>query len=117
LYPTKFYITGTRKDEEEINFIKKHLKIPISFFLNKPISQLAALISRSDLFISNDTGVMHVAGATNVSQVSLFGPTNPIVWSPIGINKKFVRKSDLIDEITVDDVIEVCDKLLKGNKD
>jgi heptosyltransferase-2 len=60
---------------------------------------------------------MHVAGATSVPQVSLFGPTNPIVWAPIGRNKKFVRKSDLIDEITVEDVMEVCNKLLKGNKD
>jgi heptosyltransferase-2 len=116
LYPAKFYITGSDKDSEEISFIKEHLKIPVSFFLNKPIPQLAAFISKSDLFISNDTGIMHVAGATNVPQVSLFGPTNPIVWSPIGSNKKFVRKSDLIDEITVDDVLEVCDFLLK-NKD
>ncbi len=116
-YSVKFYITGSDKDSEEISFIKKNLKLPVSFFLNKPISQLAALISRSDLFISNDTGVMHVAGATDVPQVSVFGPTNPIVWSPIGKNKKFVRKSDLIDENSVDDVFEVCDKLLKGNKD
>jgi heptosyltransferase-2 len=117
LYPARFYITGSDKDAEEISFIKEHMKIQVAFFLNKPIPQLAALISRSNLFISNDTGIMHVAGATNVPQVSLFGPTNPIVWAPIGINKKFVRKSDLIDEITIEDVLEVCDKLLKGIKD
>ena len=117
LYSAKFYITGSDKDTEEISFIKDNLKIPVSFFLNKPIPQLAALISKSDLFISNDTGIMHVAGATNVPQVSLFGPTNPIVWSPIGVNKKFVRKSDLIDEIDIEDVLDVCSQLLLGNKD
>jgi heptosyltransferase-2 len=117
VHHAKFYITGSNKDTEEISFIKKHLKIPVPFYLNKPIPQLAALISKSDLFISNDTGIMHVAGATNVPQVSLFGPTNPIAWAPIGRNKKFVRKSDLIDEIVVEDVMEVCNKLLKGNKD
>jgi heptosyltransferase-2 len=117
LYPAKFYITGSNKDNEEISFIKKNLKVSTAFFLNKPIPQLAALISKSDLFISNDTGVMHVAGATNVPQVSLFGATNPIVWAPIGVNKKFVRKSDLIDEITIEDVLEVCNKLLNKKKD
>ena len=112
LYQVKFYITGSDKDIEEITFIKDNLKVPFVFCLNKPIPQLAAIISMSDLFISNDTGIMHVAGATDVPQVSLFGPTNPIVWAPIGVNKKFVRKSDFIDEITTDDVLEVCNTLL-----
>jgi heptosyltransferase-2 len=90
-------------------------------FLNKKIPEVAALISKADLFISNDTGIMHVAGTTNTPQVSVFGPTNPFNWAPIGHNKLFVRKSELIDDVTVQDVYDLCvilltEKLSEGKK-
>jgi ADP-heptose:LPS heptosyltransferase len=107
-YPSKIYITGWINDNEEISFIKGKLKVPVAYFLNHTIAQTAALISKSDLFIGNDTGIMHVAGATDVPQVSIFGPTNPFLWAPIGENKIFVRKSDFIDDISIEDVFEAC---------
>jgi heptosyltransferase-2 len=57
---------------------------------------------------------MHVAGATETPQISLFGPTNPFNWAPCGKNKIFIRKSDLIDDIFVDDVLKVCKSLLEN---
>jgi len=114
-YNSVFYITGSKSDNEEINYIKENLKIETGFFLNKSIPELAALISISDLFITNDTGVMHVAGATDTPQISIFGPTNPFNWAPLGPNKYFVRKSDLIDDVTVNDVYEICTMIL-GDK-
>ena len=111
-YPSKIFITGSISDNEEISFMKRKLKIPVAYFLDHSISQIAALISKSNLFVSNDTGIMHVAGATEVSQVSIFGPTNPYQWAPIGENKIFIRKSDLIDDVSVEEVFEVCSILL-----
>ena len=111
-YPSKIYITGSVNDNEEISFIKGKLKIPVAYFLDHSISEIAALISKSDLFISNDTGIMHVAGATDVSQISIFGPTNPFQWAPIGENKIFVKKSDFFDDVSVEDVFEACNILL-----
>ncbi len=110
-YPAKFYLTGSNADKEEVDFIKK--RIPeIGLFLNKKIPEVAALISSSDLFIANDTGIMHVAGTTQTPQISIFGPTNPFNWAPIGENKFFIRKSDLIDDVTTDDVFDMCNILL-----
>ena len=111
-YPSKIYITCSDSDRVEVSFIKEKIKIPVAYFLNHSINEIAAIISRSDLFVTNDTGIMHVAGSTGVAQVSIFGPTNPFQWAPLGENKRFVRKSDLIDDITVDDVIEECNILL-----
>ena len=37
---------------------------------------LPALISRCNLFITNDTGPMHIATSQNVPQIALFGPTD-----------------------------------------
>ncbi len=111
-YPVKIYLTGSNKDLEEIDYIKKNLNIEVGYFLNKRIPALAALIEKSDLFITNDTGVMHVAGVTNTPQISVFGPSNPFNWAPLGDNKYFLKKSDLMDSIKVEDVLELCDYIL-----
>ncbi len=111
-YDSQFYITGSSSDTNEIDYVKQNLDVKVSYFLNRPIPQLAALIAKSDLFITNDTGVMHVAGATETPQISIFGPTNPFNWAPLGPNKYFLRKSDLIDDVTFNDVYELCEMIL-----
>jgi hypothetical protein len=45
---------------------------------------LAATLSRARLFVGNDSGVSHLAAATGVPTVALFGPTNETVWRPDG---------------------------------
>lgn len=115
-YKCCFYITGWKFDSEELNYIEQHSKVKIHQFLNHSIPETAALISISDLYISNDTGLMHVAGTTKTAQIALFGSTNPFNWAPFGKNKFFIRKSDLIDDIEVEDVLEVCDKILNTSR-
>lgn len=115
-FDCKFYLTGTKSDKEELDFVSANLKIPINKFNNHTIAENAALISLSDLFISNDTGMMHVAGTTETPLIALFGPTNPFNWAPCGKNKIFIRKSDLIDDIQVDDVLKNCFTFLKDEK-
>jgi heptosyltransferase-2 len=58
---------------------------------------------------------MHVAGATATPQISIFGPTNPFNWAPIGENKYFIKRSELIEDVAVEDVIQLCDRILKEN--
>lgn len=111
-YKAKIYLTGSISDKEEINYVRKNVPFEMGLFINKSIPEVAALISKSTLFISNDTGIMHVAGTTETPQISIFGPTNPLNWAPIGENKYYIRKSDLIDDVTMDDVHELCKSIL-----
>ncbi|MBM4171778.1 MAG: glycosyltransferase family 9 protein [Ignavibacteria bacterium] len=112
---TKIYFTGSSADNVELDFIKRYFP-KSGYFIDKKISQLAALIDRSDLFITNDTGVMHVAGTTKVPQISLFGPTNPFNWAPVGVNKFFIRKSEIMNDISVEDVFYLSNYILDKNK-
>jgi len=115
-YNCVFYLTGSDADRDEIDYVIKNTRLPVRTFLNKTIPQVAALISLSYLFISNDTGIMHVAGTTETPQISIFGPTNPFNWAPIGPNKFFIRESELIDDVEVDDVFQLCFKVLNPVK-
>jgi heptosyltransferase-2 len=51
----------------------------------------AALISRMNVFISNDTGLMHVAAALGVPVVAVFGPSDYRRTAPYGAGHAVVR--------------------------
>lgn len=115
-YDAGIYLTGSDADKDEISFVKLNVDFEIPVFMNKTIPEVAALISKSDFFITNDTGIMHVAGSTPTPQLSIFGPTNPFNWAPVGCNKYFIRKSDLIDDINVEDVFNLFKIVIADNK-
>jgi ADP-heptose:LPS heptosyltransferase len=48
------------------------------------LSQAAALLRRSDVYLGNDSGMSHLAAATGVRTVALFGPSDPRQWAPRG---------------------------------
>jgi heptosyltransferase-2 len=55
------------------------------------IGELIALIRRCNLFVSNDSGLMHVASALKVPLVAIFGSTNPVATGPRGPRSRIVR--------------------------
>jgi ADP-heptose:LPS heptosyltransferase len=44
------------------------------------LHELAALLGRLDLLLSNDSGVKHLAVARGTPTLTLFGPTSPVNW-------------------------------------
>jgi ADP-heptose:LPS heptosyltransferase len=42
------------------------------------------VLARAKVFISGDTGPLHFAAGLGVPTISLFGPTAPERWAPIG---------------------------------
>ncbi|MBF0557406.1 MAG: glycosyltransferase family 9 protein [Nitrospirae bacterium] len=88
-----FYLFGD-KDEEEANaFISDSVadRQRIIMINGAPIREVAAAIKKLDLFIANDSGLMHLAAACGTPVVALFGPTNPDLVRPWGINHRVVR--------------------------
>jgi heptosyltransferase I len=48
------------------------------------LHQLAALSAESDLFISNDTGPLHLAAAAGARVIGIYTCTNPVLTGPFG---------------------------------
>jgi heptosyltransferase-2 len=48
------------------------------------VEQLVLLLQRSDLFIGNDSGPLHLAVAAGTPTVSFFGPETPALYGPRG---------------------------------
>lgn len=80
---------------------------------NLPVKKLAAILSLVDLYITNDTGTMHIAGFSGTKMISLFGPTNPNEWAPLSKNSHYIKSpTGKIEDISIDDILNLTSKLL-----
>ena len=73
--------------------------------------QLGAIIRRCHLFISNDTGPMHMSTAVKTPTIALFGSSNPVRWGPLWSQHTVVTRESM-DEIAVHDVLLAVEKHL-----
>jgi len=51
---------------------------------NLSLAQVLEILSCANGFIGNDSGITHLAAALGVRTLAVFGPTNSVVYSPIG---------------------------------
>ncbi len=122
---------GGKMDQETASEVCRQAKTDIINLAGKStLVESIYLISQCRLFISNDSGLMHVAGALNIPTVAIFGSTNPATTSPAGEKTILVRKAvecspclkktcptdfRCMTLITVDDVVTAANTLLKRN--
>ena len=57
------------------------------------LGEAIALIKRCNFFVTNDSGLMHIAAAFNIPMVAVFGPTNHVITRPLSNNSRIVRHS------------------------
>ena len=62
---------------------------------NTSISELTNYISSLVVFITGDSGPMHIAASLQIPTIALFGPTNPIETSQWKNSNSFIVKKDL----------------------
>ncbi len=77
--------------------------------------QLAAILQKYDLFISNDTGPMHLSTAVKTPTIALFGASNPLQWGPIWPQHTVIARKSL-ENITVEEVFAAAAKMKKQEK-
>jgi len=58
-----------------------------------------ACLARAKLFVGNDSGLMHLAAATGVPTLGLFGPSRDELYAPWGDNAAVVRTTESFDEL------------------
>ncbi|MFL6417248.1 MAG: glycosyltransferase family 9 protein [Bryobacteraceae bacterium] len=75
------------------------------------LPDLANWIRAARLYVGNDSGITHLAAATGVKTLALFGPTDPVVWAPRG-ESVMVLRHEPISELPVTRVLENVNRLL-----
>lgn len=84
----QIFVTGSKEEQHLVEEIASAIPGAIPAFHFPPL-QLAALIKQMQLFISNDTGPMHIALAEQVPTIGVFSPTNPSLCGPYFVPHSF----------------------------
>ncbi|HWI84629.1 glycosyltransferase family 9 protein [Ramlibacter sp.] len=76
--------SGSGRDQECIAPLRRLGAAPQLLDLSGQLdfSQLSGLLQEAALYIGPDTSVSHLAAATGVPVIAIFGPTNPMRWAP-----------------------------------
>ena len=132
-FPARLFLLGGPGEEAiamEIEGNMRHHTFNLSGQLG--LNDLAYLISRFDLLITNDSGPMHIAAATGTPVVAIFGPENPMHLGPYTrealyrvvyrdvpcrpCSKSFCEKTTCLSAIMPDDVFNACVELLDSTR-
>ncbi len=132
-YKFKVLILAGPKDIEKAKAVAQKLRsAAVNLAGRTSVSQLAGILKRCSLFISNDSGPVHIASAVGTPVISIFGRAQPGLsprrWGPLGKKDKFLHKDvgcieclahncvkefKCLKAITVDDVLSAADSVLK----
>ena len=69
--------------------------------------QLGAMLQKCRLYISNDTGPMHMSTAVKTPTIALFGASNPRQWGPHWEPHTIIARESM-EEVTVEDVLDAA---------
>jgi heptosyltransferase-2 len=127
-FSAQIILFGSSEDNDTAAKVQAQAKYPMFDLTGKTgLREAMAMMARCRLFISNDSGLMHVAAALGVPTVAIFGSTNPATTSPPGQNNIIIHKNvacspclktdcptdfQCMDLIGVDDVYAATVRLL-----
>ncbi|OCL25587.1 lipopolysaccharide heptosyltransferase II [Orenia metallireducens] len=128
-FKAKVIFFGGPGDVERVNEIVKMMNTtPIIATGKTTLKELAALAARCDLFISGDTGPVHVAAAVGTPTIALFGPSDEQKYRPYGQNHQVIENGidcrpcghhhcplehhKCLEEISAEDVLKRVDNSL-----
>lgn len=94
-YHTQLLLIWGPGERDEINEIRSLMRNPVVLAPPTDIRQMGALISRCSLFISNNSGPMHISVAVGTPVLSIAGPVDPVRQGPYGDAHGSVRLDEL----------------------
>jgi len=130
-YPNSFFFfTGSGKEYEIIKNTLNYINGRKAIVAGKAsILQTAAIVKKCNLFITVDSGIMHLAALLNVPIIAIFSARQyPNMWYPWGNNHVIFRKKTpcelcfltecshrtCLKAITVEEVFRAVQRLLVG---
>ena len=96
-YNKEIVLIGGADDIHIAEKVKKQVTIPVVDVTGKlSLKMLGALLKRSCLLISNDSGPVHIAASLDTPVISIFGRSDsglsPQRWGPLGKMSYFIHK-------------------------
>lgn len=101
------------EESEHRDEIAAHFSDDVSIIEGLSIPQLIALLSRSTVFVGNDSGPSHIAACSGTPVVLIIDKRAPDTYLPL-TDRLAVVDPETIERIAVDDVVSAVSTLLDG---
>jgi len=88
---TEVLVSSGPADREEANAVVGAMRTPARLADEPGLPALVRLLAGARLVVAADTGPAHLAAASGVPTVVLFGPTDPAVAAPLGPRVRSLR--------------------------
>lgn len=139
-FSVRFILVGGEDDSHMSQSIAKQTEArTLDLAARLSLTETAAVVSKCDLYIGNDTGPTHIVGATGTPIVAIFGSSNPSAFRPLtdkaivitpemecapcfhpvghmwllwGLRLRYYNQCRAMDSISVDDVFRACESFL-----
>jgi ADP-heptose:LPS heptosyltransferase len=103
-------------DESRLAELQKLLPMPpnpslLSNLINAPLLEIAQRLSVCRGYLGNDAGITHLAALLGVPTLALFGPSDPLIWSPQGPAVRILHSSilgNLSDTVIMQELESFC---------
>lgn len=113
----RIVITGTRNESFLAKKFTRQVPGTINLVGKTSVPDLRQLMNRASLFIAHDCGVFHIAAASEVPIVGLFGPTNHILTGPYPQRPQHtVIKKESMAEISVEEVVAAALRQIESSR-
>jgi len=88
----KVIVLGSQREQDICKSLSQTMKhTPVDVCGRTTLGEAMALIKRCHFFVTNDSGLMHVAAALGRPMVAIFGSTDPDATGPINQKAKIVK--------------------------
>ena len=103
----RFVLTGSNAEKKLGKEFKALSPTAINLVDKTSVLDLAALMASLNLFVSSDTGTLHVACAGDIGLIALFGPTSLALTGPYPRRENhIVLQAPIIADLSVQQVFE-----------
>jgi len=128
----RVFITGDENDREVIEQVALFVKVPVMNLCGKTsIGELAELMRKASLVITNDSAPLHVASAVGAPTIAIFGPSDDRRYGPLSNRSRVIKPKvacrpcgralcnigpveGCIDQIEAEEVLEIAKEMLSG---
>jgi heptosyltransferase-2 len=86
-----FLLFAGANEDQEAQLLHGQLADCTRLILDKPLTVVAELMRRCRLMIANDSGLGHLAAAVGTPTLSIFGPSDPQTYAPVGEHCRYVK--------------------------
>lgn len=78
------FLLGPAEQERFSDTVIKKITDVAKCLTDLSLTNVLEVLSCADAFLGNDSGITHLAASMGVKTIAVFGPTNPVVYGPVG---------------------------------